>query len=50
MDDRPNVTVIYQPAKQPGPGLGAILLELFVFLLAAGVIALVAGGGCMLFF
>ncbi|MFZ4662261.1 MAG: hypothetical protein ACOYNY_34955 [Caldilineaceae bacterium] len=48
-DERPNVTVIYQEAKPTTPGLGAILLELFVFLLAAGLVALVAGGGCMVF-
>lgn len=41
-DDRPNVTVIYQPAKQPGPSFGAVLLELIVFLAAAFLI----GGGC----
>lgn len=48
MDDRPNVTVVYQTAPAAGPGLGAVLLELFVFLLAAGLVALVAGGGCAL--
>lgn len=43
MSEKPNVTVIYQDVKAPGPGLGAVLVELlfFVFLIGAG--ALVAG-------
>jgi hypothetical protein len=47
MADKPNVTVIFQDAPAKGPTFGAVLLELFVFLLVAGVIALLAGGGCM---
>lgn len=46
MSEKPNVTVIYQDVKAPGPSFGAVLLELIVFLAAAGVIALIAGGGC----
>lgn len=41
-DNRPNVTVVYQDAKAPGPTLGAVLVE-FVFFL---VLVLVIGGGC----
>lgn len=43
-DDRPNVTVIYQPAKAPGATFGAVLLELIAFLVMAGLIAMI--GGC----
>ena len=42
MADKPNVTVIYQEAKSPGPGLGAVLLELLVFI----ALAFLVGGGC----
>lgn len=42
MSEKPNVTVIYQEARAPGPTLGAVLLELIVFLAMAFLI----GGGC----
>ena len=42
MSDKPNVTVIYQEAKASTPGLGAILLELIVFV----VLVFVVGGAC----
>jgi len=45
-DSKPNVTVIYQEAKTPGPGFFAVLLELLTFLALAGLVAFVAGGGC----
>lgn len=48
MNDRPNVTVVYQDARPQTPGAGAVLGEVIVFLLLAGGIALVAGGGCMM--
>ena len=35
MAEKPNVTVIYQDAKPSGVGLGAVLLELIVFLAIA---------------
>jgi hypothetical protein len=44
VEERPNVTVIYQtPASAPAT-LGAVIIELLVFCLVAGVIAL--AGGC----
>ena len=46
MDDRPNVQVIFTSKPAPGPSFGAVLVELIVFLAVAGVIALIAGGGC----
>lgn len=47
-DERPNVTVVYQTTPAAGPGLGAVLLELFCFLIMVGLVALFAGGGCAL--
>ncbi len=46
MDDRPNVTVIYQDAPASGPGLGAVIVEAFAFLAMLAFFALLAGGGC----
>lgn len=40
MDERPNVTVIYQTPPAKGPGLGAIILELLTFFAIAGALAL----------
>jgi len=48
MNERPNVTVIYQDPKPATPGLGAVLLELMFFFFMAGVIALIAGSCRML--
>jgi hypothetical protein len=45
MSEKPNVTVIYQDVKAPGPTFGAVLLELIVFL----AVALLIGGGCSWF-
>lgn len=45
-DDKANVTVIYQPAKPSGPGLGAVIVEALAFLAMLGFAALLAGGGC----
>lgn len=44
MEERPNVTVIYQTPASSSPGLGAIIIELVVFFFAAGIITLI--GGC----
>lgn len=44
MEERPNVTVVYQTVPSNGPGLGAILIELLTFL----ALAFAIGGGCML--
>lgn len=44
-DDKPHVTVIYQSAKTPGPGLGTILLELIGFALFVILVGLIVGGG-----
>lgn len=43
MSDKPNVTVIYQDVKAPGPGLGAVLVELLFFLFLIGAGGFVAG-------
>jgi len=45
MSEKPNVTVIYQEAKSPAPGLGAILIELVVFVLFVCLVGLVVGAG-----
>jgi len=47
MEERPNVTVIYQAPTASTPGLGAIIIELLAFFAAAGLIAL--AGGCAMF-
>ena len=47
MNERPNVTVVYQDARPQTPGAGAVLVEVVVFLALAGGVALVVGGGCM---
>lgn len=45
MSDKPNVTVIYQETKAPGPGLGAILLDLLGLALFVGVAAIIGSCG-----
>lgn len=47
MNERPNVTVVYQDASPRTPSAGAVLGEVIVFLLLAGGVAVLAGGGCM---
>lgn len=47
MSEKPNVTVIFQEVKAPGPGLGTVLIEFLFFLALAGGIAVLTGGGCM---
>lgn len=44
VDERPNVTVVYQTAPAAGPGLGRVLLEAITFLALVGLAALAAGG------
>lgn len=43
MSEKPNVTVIYQDVKAPGPGLGAVIVEALFFLAVLGIAAMVAG-------
>lgn len=45
MNEKPNVTVIYQDAPQRAPGPGAILLELIAFVLFVILVGLIVGGG-----
>lgn len=49
MSEKPNVTVIYQDVKAPGPTFGAVLVEFLFFLVLVGLLALIGGGGCMAF-
>ncbi len=48
MNERPNVTVIYQESPSSTPSVGRVLLELLFFFFMAGVIALLAGSCRML--
>lgn len=48
MNERPNITVIYEQSSSSAPGLGAILVELIFFLFMVGVIGLISGSCSML--
>lgn len=43
MDDKPNVTVIYQTAPSRAPGPVAVIVEGLFFLFMLGLVALGAG-------
>lgn len=47
MSEKPNVTVIYQDVKAPGPGLGTVIVEALAFLAFLGLAAIV--GSCGMF-
>lgn len=47
-NNRPTVTVVYQDAAPSAPGFGAVFVEVIVFLALMGGVALIAGGGCMM--
>lgn len=43
MEERPNVTVIYQTPPSSGPTLGVVLVELVLFVILAGIVAIGCG-------